>query len=265
INLPACLIAYYLIFHSPSDSFYKLSTSAPGTLLITFFAQLFRATGIPRAVDLTLPLCRASAYYPTPLLGPILAATLMSNVGPLYRNGFQRHFADGAPWNFQNGWLCAGFHHLLCNDAGPLGAALRAAVGAVPGAGAFRAWCGGDREMAQALISLFMVSVGIAQLPMCFGPGWRPFGGWDAWACEMAGLYDANDGKARRAEEAEDSDWVEAAESEEDEDEEEEEGVFDEEEEPEEVRPQRKAATPKKGRSKSPKPQARRSTRKKND
>jgi hypothetical protein len=94
INTLGCVISWYLVFHSPSDFFYqKVCSFLPFQIFYISGAQLFRATGIYGFVDKALTVgMKPCEYYPTPVLGPILTASLLSNVGPIFRLGYKDWF-----------------------------------------------------------------------------------------------------------------------------------------------------------------------------
>ena len=94
INTFGCVISWYLVFHSPSDFFYqKVCSFLPFQIFYISGAQLFRATGIYGFVDKALTVgMKPCEYYPTPVLGPILTASLLSNVGPIFRLGYKDWF-----------------------------------------------------------------------------------------------------------------------------------------------------------------------------
>ena len=104
INSLGCLISWYLVFHSPRDYFYtKICAAVPFQVFYTSFAQLFRATGIYGFVDKSLSVgMKPSAYYPTPLLGPVLTASLLSNIGPIFRLGYKEWFKVRRGESFAN-------------------------------------------------------------------------------------------------------------------------------------------------------------------
>ena len=60
-------------------------------------------------------------YYPTPMLGPILLATLLGNMRGFVQEGFHGYIKSGMPYKFQNGFFCATFYHAVVNDSGFIG------------------------------------------------------------------------------------------------------------------------------------------------
>lgn len=73
----------------------------------------------------------ASAYYPIPLFGPILAGTLISSMGLFIPFTKGMHAIEkNTPWAIQAAFMSALFYHLMVNDTkGVLGIGLRAIVG----------------------------------------------------------------------------------------------------------------------------------------
>lgn len=166
-----CLIAFVLVnfapfFHTLCDT----SKYMPLNLIITSAAQLFRSTAIPLYVNTAFAIFKPSAYYPIPVFGPILYATLLGNMGPLFLKGFERHIENEIPWPVQNGLFCASFYHFYVNDQeGPIGQLLRTLfpVGSLLGLE--------DARCAAALVSLFMQITGFLRLPEFWGPTYSPF------------------------------------------------------------------------------------------
>ena len=124
----SCLIGYALVNCLPYDLGYRLFDTFVGSLLVAVFSQVFRVSGIygfsdvAHATFATSP----SAYYPTPLFGPILFPSILGNMGGFLWNGFDGYLEDGMPWLFQQGISCSTFYHLYAHDAsGWIGIGLR--------------------------------------------------------------------------------------------------------------------------------------------
>ena len=192
LNVVLCCIAYWLTFHSPGDKFWTISSTLPFQLLVTVFAQLLRSTGIPGTIALAFSIAKPSSYYPTALLGPILAGTLTSNVGLLYRNGYRAHFSKGMPWQFQNGFFCSAFLHLYINDDEFIGQVLRNLVAMNPLHSTFTALCGGEKDFALAVTSLFFLYTGVMQMEEFYGKTWSCFTLADKAADAVLGLSKSN-------------------------------------------------------------------------
>ena len=101
----ACIVAYIVVNHTPGDVGYMLCNSVPGHLITTIFAQLFRSMGIMRFCAKAFVTFQdtPSPYYPIPVFGPILYATLLGNMAGLVMKGLEGHIANGVPWPAQNG------------------------------------------------------------------------------------------------------------------------------------------------------------------
>ena len=193
VNVPLCFAAYWLTFHCPGDYFDRLSSSLPFNVVTTAYAQLFRSTGMPGTIALVSTLSTPGPYSTVPLIAPILAGAMVSNVGLIYRNGYVKHFEGGVSWQFNNGWWTSAFLHLFISDPGILGATLRAAVMAVPYAGEVMEECEGDRTaFALSLVSAFFVVVGVLQMDEFWGAKWNPFTLFDGWLSWVLGLHGSN-------------------------------------------------------------------------
>mmetsp|Transcript_34181 Transcript_34181/g.78910 ORF Transcript_34181/g.78910 Transcript_34181/m.78910 type:complete len:317 (-) Transcript_34181:228-1178(-) len=177
INFPLCFIAFYLVNYSPFDVVYKILSSFPGNFVVTSFSQLFRARGVITFVNVAFKSFEASpsAYYPIPVVGPIVYATLLGNMGLFFMKGFHGHLENGMHWNIQNGLFVASFYHFYSNDIlGFIGPALRSAVqiviSQIPGVKGIS-----DEVFAALVVSIFMQIMGILQLPQFLGPQFNPF------------------------------------------------------------------------------------------
>ena len=175
VNVTLCFVAYWLAFHFPGDVFWKVNSTVPCKVLYTAVANLFRAQGIAMYCDKTARMFPSTAYYGTPLMGPILSATLLGNVGLLYRLGYEKHFEGGMPFQFQNGLWCGSFYHIYTNDQHALGSLLRELVGFVPAFTIFKGFFRDDRHFAAVAISAFMAVVAVLRLPDFLGASWSPF------------------------------------------------------------------------------------------
>lgn len=103
-----CLISSFLLtYYTPFDVGYKFGNSFVGSLLCTSFATLFRTMGVVGYCSIAFEVFKASpsAYYPIPIVGPIVWATLLGNMSAFFVKGFDGHLSAGMPWNFQNGEL----------------------------------------------------------------------------------------------------------------------------------------------------------------
>lgn len=105
LNIAACIAAFVLVNYIPFNLGYKILGSVPGTLVTVSFAQLFRSLGVMKFTSVCFEAFKdsPSAYYPIPVFGPIVYATLLGNMGGFFMKGFEGHIMNGMPWPFQNG------------------------------------------------------------------------------------------------------------------------------------------------------------------
>lgn len=104
-NFGSCIVAFVIINYTPFDLGYKLCTTVPVMLLTTTYAQLFRSVAIARFCNVCYEAFREkpSPYYPIPIFGPILYATMLGNMAGFVLKGFNGYVQDGMPYPFQNG------------------------------------------------------------------------------------------------------------------------------------------------------------------
>jgi hypothetical protein len=173
LNVASCIVAFVLVNCMPFDLGFKFCKTLPVTLVIVSFAQLFRALGIVKFTTVCFEAFKEtpSAYYPIPVFGPILYATLLGNMGGFFMKGFEGHIMNGMPWPFQNGLFCASFYHFFVHDkTGIVGTTLRRFINSPEILGL------DDRTFAVVFVSLFMQIMGILQIPAFLGPSFSPFG-----------------------------------------------------------------------------------------
>jgi hypothetical protein len=173
LNVASCIVAFVLVNCMPFDLGFKFFKTLPVTLVIVSFAQLFRALGIIKFTTVCFEAFKEtpSAYYPIPVFGPILYATLLGNMGGFFMKGFEGHIMNGMPWPFQNGLFCASFYHFFVHDkTGIVGTTLRQFINLPVMLGL------DDRTFAMVFVSLFMQIMGILQIPAFLGPSFSPFG-----------------------------------------------------------------------------------------
>ena len=105
INMASCILAFIIVNYTPFDIGYMFCKTLPITIVTTSFAQLFRSLGIMKFVNVCFETFKdtPSAYYPIPVFGPILYATLLGNMGGFVMKGLEGHFQNGMPWPVQNG------------------------------------------------------------------------------------------------------------------------------------------------------------------
>jgi uncharacterized membrane protein YeiH len=92
LNFAACIIAFGLVNYTPFDIGYKLLDTFPFRIITVAFAQLFRCTGIVRFVNVCFQEFKdkPSDYYPIPIFGPILYAT----VRDIFVSDLLGHYAE---------------------------------------------------------------------------------------------------------------------------------------------------------------------------
>ena len=78
LNMAGCLVAFVLVNYVPWDLGYMVLDTLPLRVVTVSFAQLFRATGLIRFVNVCFDAFKEapSAYYPIPVFGPILYGTV---------------------------------------------------------------------------------------------------------------------------------------------------------------------------------------------
>lgn len=105
LSMASAIIAFVLVNYTPLDIGYKVLNSLPMTIVTVSWAQLFRSLGICKFVTACFDVFKdaPSAYYPIPVFGPIMYATLLGNWGGFLMKGFEGHVANGMPWPVQNG------------------------------------------------------------------------------------------------------------------------------------------------------------------
>ncbi|GMH80636.1 hypothetical protein TrST_g641 [Triparma strigata] len=170
-------VAYWLVFHSPFDVGYSVFSFLPLKIWTVLTSQLFKAGGICSYCNLGMGMFNATKYYPVPIMGPILTATLLGNVGPVFRLGWSKWFEKGMPANFENGLWLGGFYHLYVNDTtGFLGVTLRSLIKSVPMVSEFLdTFFSSDEEFARVFVGFYMVAYGVLKLPEFLGPDFNPF------------------------------------------------------------------------------------------
>lgn len=76
------------------------------------------------------------------------------------------------PWPFQQSFCMASFYHFFVNDAeGIIGTTLRNMVDSIPGL----RYGLSDKQFALLVVSSFMHTVAVLQMPYFFGPTFNPF------------------------------------------------------------------------------------------
>jgi len=171
LNIASCIITYLFVNCLPMHIGHKIGNLFPLRLITVIGAQLFRTMGIVKFVNIAYETFKdnPSDYYPTPVFGPILNATLLGNMGAFFWKGFHGHLKSGMPLPFQNGIFCASIYHFVANDDGPIGEFMRSLV-PIEVIGDLS-----HKTCAILFISLFMQAYAILQLPEFAGPSFNPF------------------------------------------------------------------------------------------
>jgi hypothetical protein len=83
LNVASCILAFVLVNYFPFDLGFKFCKTLPMTMVTVSFAQLFRSLGLIKFTTVCFEAFKdnPSAYYPIPVFGPILYATLLGNMG----------------------------------------------------------------------------------------------------------------------------------------------------------------------------------------
>lgn len=179
----SCLIGFALVNYLPLGIGYEFFRTAIGSMLITAFAMIFRVGGVSGFSDAAYAAFKdaPSAWYPTPVFGPILFPTILANIGGFFWNGFDGYLEKGMPYLFQNGLFCSSFYHFYSHDAeGQIGVTLRSAI--KPFAVQIMTLLGADEKesqddalFAKTMVGFFMVTMSILRMPQFLGPKFSPF------------------------------------------------------------------------------------------
>ena len=105
LNFAGCILAFVAVNYTPKDFGYKILDTIPFRVVTVSFAQLFRWSGLVKFVNICYEAFKdtPSAYYPIPVFGPILYATMLGNMGGIVAKGVEGHVMNGMPWPVQNG------------------------------------------------------------------------------------------------------------------------------------------------------------------
>lgn len=105
LSFGSCILAFILVNYTPFDLGFKTCKFPPVVIVTTIFAQLFRSSGIMKLVMICYGVFKEhpSPYYPIPVFGPILNATLLGNMAGFVLKGLEGHVCNGVPWPAQNG------------------------------------------------------------------------------------------------------------------------------------------------------------------
>lgn len=172
--LAFCILAFLIVNCTPWDIGYKLGNFLPIFLITTLLGQLFRVNGLIKFTSMGFEAFKhkPSDYYPVPVFGPIIFATLLGNMGGFFHKGLDGYLKNGMPWPFQNGLFCASFYHFFIHDTtGFIGVNLRMLIDYVP---VIKMGLD-DQTFAFVAVSAFMHVTALLQLPSLFGPSHSPF------------------------------------------------------------------------------------------
>ena len=137
--IPFCVLFWYLCntnvgFQAigfQAMDFQKLLTSTPAKLAWGVFNGLFRTHTVCNMVKVATETLPVGPYYTHPLMGPIIAGTILgggSNFMPL--NKGLAPIDNATPWTLQGAFMTAVFFYFqVCDKTGWLGSSFRAVFG----------------------------------------------------------------------------------------------------------------------------------------
>mmetsp|Transcript_10994 Transcript_10994/g.12292 ORF Transcript_10994/g.12292 Transcript_10994/m.12292 type:complete len:287 (+) Transcript_10994:235-1095(+) len=168
-------LAYAIAFILPFGFF--IGQLFPVKLVTTAGSTLFKSTGVCMFASIANEVVQPSKYYPIPVFGPIIWATLLANMGAFFLKGFHKHIENGIPYPAQNALFCATFYHFYVNDAtGGIGIMMRKVIQEymmLPTLMQLEKL--EDKNFAVFVVSLFMQLVSILQMNLFFGPTFNPY------------------------------------------------------------------------------------------
>jgi len=127
--VPFCVLFWYLCNTVPLVQ--QMLMSTPGKLVWGLFNGLFRTHTVCNIVKMAHETLPAGAFYPHPLVGPIIAGTLLgggSNFMPL--NKGLDPLKNGTPWTLQGAFMTATAFSLgVCDKTGWIGIGFRSVFG----------------------------------------------------------------------------------------------------------------------------------------
>mmetsp|Transcript_16997 Transcript_16997/g.38954 ORF Transcript_16997/g.38954 Transcript_16997/m.38954 type:complete len:288 (+) Transcript_16997:154-1017(+) len=191
----SCILGYGIVNWLPMDLGFHFFNTFPGALIYTVFSQIFRVGGVQGFSDAAYGAFKdaPSVYYPTPVFGPILFPTALGNMGGFFWRGFDAYLGEGMPWLFQQGLFCSTFYHFYAHDKeGFIGVALRQylkpfAVTVMAVLDADETEMLDDALFAKFAVGVFMVTMGILQMPQLLGPRFSPFTAVGGMAGKLTG------------------------------------------------------------------------------
>jgi hypothetical protein len=83
LNMASCIFAFIVVNYTPMDIGFKFFSNIAVNIVTVVFAQLFRSLGIVKFIGVCFEQFKdhPSQYYPIPVFGPIMYATLLGNMG----------------------------------------------------------------------------------------------------------------------------------------------------------------------------------------
>jgi hypothetical protein len=89
LNFAGCILGFIFVNYFPFG--YEICQTLPVAILIVSWSQLFRSLGLVRFCTVCFNTFKdtPSAYYPIPVFGPILYATMLGNMGGFVTKGVE--------------------------------------------------------------------------------------------------------------------------------------------------------------------------------
>lgn len=126
--IPLCVLFWYSIH---CLGLYSVLTWKPIKIVWGLFLAIFRAHGAVDAVNLSLTILKPGPYYPVPLVGPVLYATLIGCLGgfmPLDKGLLP--ISKSTAWVIQGAFMSAAFYYFMTKDStGIIGVTMRNVFG----------------------------------------------------------------------------------------------------------------------------------------
>uniref|UniRef100_A0A7S2UVJ1 Bulb-type lectin domain-containing protein n=1 Tax=Fibrocapsa japonica TaxID=94617 RepID=A0A7S2UVJ1_9STRA len=116
--------AWLLTMYAPYNLVGKFFALAPCDYALSLMAFIFLGNSCLNTVDLCNSFFNPSAYYPTPMIAPIVLGAISVSAGQFFPlNEGLKAIEHTVPWNIQCGFFGAVFYQLAIQDDGPLGEA----------------------------------------------------------------------------------------------------------------------------------------------
>ena len=115
LAIPFAIVLWYLT-HYVWDM-HAVLMMKPVRVLWTFFGTVFRVHSACNTSAAAASTLTPGAYYPIPLIGPVIAGTLVGSLGAFLP--FDKGLApisSGTPWPIQQAFLTSLFFHFLVTD-----------------------------------------------------------------------------------------------------------------------------------------------------